>query len=100
MRSHSFARACRPAGISGLRSRDLRHAFATRLIRRGADIVTVQNLLGHHSVTITQRYTHTGADEKRRAVERLAQTPLQADESDASLSRSCAGQGAGSTMQS
>jgi integrase len=69
---HSFGRACRLAGIVGLRFHDLRHTFATRLIRRGADIITVQALLGHYSVTVTQRYTHTGADEKRRAVEALA----------------------------
>lgn len=68
---HSFSRACRLAGISGLRFHDLRHTFATRLIHRGADIVTVQNLLGHHSVTITQRYTHIGADRKRSAVDLL-----------------------------
>jgi integrase len=64
----SFAGACRRAGISGLRFHDLRHTFATRLIQRGADIVTVQKLLGHSSVTITERYTHSGAEEKRAAV--------------------------------
>jgi excisionase family DNA binding protein len=69
---HSFGRACRLAGIVGLRFHDLRHTFATRLIRRGADIITVQALLGHYSVTVTQRYTHSGADEKRRAVEALS----------------------------
>jgi len=69
---HSFGHACRLAGIVGLRFHDLRHTFATRLIRRGADIITVQALLGHYAVTVTQRYTHTGADEKRRAVEALA----------------------------
>lgn len=73
--AHSFARACRMAGIMGLRFHDLRHTFATRLIRKGADIITVQDLLGHHAVTVTQRYTHSGADEKRRAVEALTQRP-------------------------
>lgn len=73
--AHSFARACRLAGITGLRFHDLRHTFATRLVRKGADIITVQGLLGHHAVTVTQRYTHTGADEKRRAVEALARKP-------------------------
>ncbi len=73
--AHSFARACRKAGITGMRFHDLRHTFATRLIRKGADIITVQDLLGHHAVTVTQRYTHTGADEKRRAVDFLTQKP-------------------------
>lgn len=73
--AHSFTRACRKAGIMGLRFHDLRHTFASRLIQKGADIITVQNLLGHYSVTVTQRYTHTGADEKRRAVEILTRKP-------------------------
>lgn len=73
--AHSFTRACRKAGIKGLRFHDLRHTFASRLIQKGADIITVQNLLGHYSVTVTQRYTHTGADEKRRAVEILTRKP-------------------------
>jgi len=67
----AFVSACRRAGLKGLRLHDLRHTFATRLIRRGVDIITVQSLLGHSSVTTTQRYTHTGEAEKREAVRRL-----------------------------
>lgn len=69
---NGFEGACRRAGILGLRFHDLRHTFATRLIQRGADIITVQNLLGHHSVTITQRYTHSGLDRKQDAVRLLS----------------------------
>ena len=67
----SFTTACKKAGITGLRFHDLRHTFATRLIQGGVDIETVRSLLGHCSIVLTQRYTHSSDEIKQRAVDCL-----------------------------
>ena len=66
-----FALACEKAKIEGVTWHTLRHTFASRLVNRGVDIVTVKELLGHSSITVTMRYAHTNFESKRAAVEKL-----------------------------
>jgi excisionase family DNA binding protein len=69
----AFSTACTKADIKDLRFHDLRHTFATRLVRRGVDLIIIKELMGHASIVTTQRYLHSQADVKSRAVEALTE---------------------------
>ncbi len=54
----------------------LRHTHASRLLESGADIYRVKELLGHASVTTTERYSHITADRLRSAIKNMEKMNL------------------------
>ena len=63
------------AGIfkKGMSPHKLRHTFATLLHMKDVDIVEIQALLGHSSITSTQIYTHTHPGKLKAAVDKLTE---------------------------
>jgi len=67
----SWGNVKKAAKLPDLRFHDLRHTFATRILRRGADIKTVSALLGHANIATTTKYLHATDESKKKAVEML-----------------------------
>lgn len=57
--------------IQQLHPHALRHSFATHMLSSGANLRTLQELLGHESLRATEKYTHLGIDQLARTMEAL-----------------------------
>jgi hypothetical protein len=71
MKIKQFARK---AGLNDLHTHSLRHKYATTLLERGADIRTVQQLMGHENLSTTQVYLSI-TDKRLREAANLLDEP-------------------------
>jgi integrase len=60
------------AGVDHLRIHDLRHSFASFAVNAGVTLYEVQELLGHSTAQMTQRYAHLADSGMRRASQAVA----------------------------
>jgi site-specific recombinase XerD len=74
--SNAFARAVERLGFNdGVTDRrqkvvfhTLRHTYASWLVMSGVDLYTVQRLMGHSTISMTERYSHLAPDHLKKAI--------------------------------
>jgi integrase len=67
-----FRQATTDAGIENFRFHDLRHTFATRMLRTTGNLKLVSRLLGHSSIETTTRYAHVLDDDMANAMDEFS----------------------------
>ena len=66
-----FQNACKRAELTDLHFHDLRHTFASQFVMAGGDLYILKEILGHKSITMTQRYAHLSPTYKIKAIDRM-----------------------------
>jgi hypothetical protein len=85
-----FVKALDRAKVEDFTWHDLRHTFASRLAMAGVDLRTIQELMGHATLTMTLRYAHVSPAHKldaARRLERTADVPAVVENADATGTR-------------
>jgi len=67
----AFHKALKKSGIKAFRFHDLRHTFATRLVRNGVDLYTVQKLGRWKTISMVTRYGHHNTESLRDGIESM-----------------------------
>jgi integrase len=74
--THQFAKARDKAKLHDVSAHTLRHTCASRLVQAGVSLYEVRQLLGHSSITVTERYAHLAPSSLDRAVAVLTNRSL------------------------
>lgn len=69
-------KACDAGKVRRVRMHVLRHTFASHLAMRGVSLRAIQELLGHSTIAMTERYSHLSPEVSRSAVDMLDRDPL------------------------
>jgi len=85
----AFVMACKRAGIADFRFHDLRHTFGSRLIEKGADPISVKEILGHADLKTSEIYLHTNKKRMKQTVDLLDEKPDKNAENLEKLLRIC-----------
>lgn len=64
----AFEKAKKRASIADFHWHDIRHTTASHLAMSGIDLYTIKNILGHSTITMTERYAHLSPSHKNNAI--------------------------------
>jgi len=62
---------CKQFGLEHHSPHDLRHSFATELLKNNVDIKTVQEMMDHKQISTTEKYLHSSREDKENAVKNI-----------------------------
>jgi len=66
-----FEAAREVIGMPEIRFHDLRHTAASFMVKGGASLIAVRDVLGHSNVAVTSRYSHLAIEDMKKAVDKM-----------------------------